>query len=633
MISVLTNTIKQTLTEKGIDEHINDVIDNKIFVEEELDKQADEYMQEIKKCCPLGYFLDDQYNCVSFRNYTDDVFVNTILEVGEKMKEKYVISSTSEWRRCPVQQRMEFEVVSIPSDRNSTVFVFSDIDVDYDVTEKIMKINEFSELQYSCLEVSSDYDSITALTCVNENHKLNFTGFIRKCCKEGLALSTDFSTCVPQDGIWVSPRKVIHHKTDRMTGSYTLISGHELCDENKTPVFEPVESITTDGHFKPSKSLDGVLLPYHCVDRVLHNDEGNQKVVAVICLQGGCESEVCVSKCCKKTEVLEHGEPRCEKANETSQLWTYHDKIYNDQLVLLAQRDLEGLEFGYQHNFLANYLLYPGFNPKCRHIVRLDRDSPIRILLNDSIFIEGRGITQDYCVDNRIEENGEIHEVVLMCNEAIDGEIEEHDEAVSSQKCLNVHIDVLRIANTISCLISCVFLIATFLVYMCLPDLNNLHGKIILSNVFTIFVVTLYLLLIYNGSQYLDEYVCIIVGYCGYFMTMSMFTWMTIMSFDLCWTFLRARAPNKSSATFKFVIYSITAWGLSAMMTFTVMILDMVIEEFEDQDSMFFARPNVGFEKCFIQDKAHGLYLHMPIMLLMLFNSSFFIITTLVLHR
>ena len=112
-----------------------------------------------------------------------------------------------------------------------------------------------------------------------------------------------------------------------------------------------------------------------------------------------------------------------------------------------------------------------------------------------------------------------------------------------------------------------------------------------------------------------------------------MFTWMTIMSFDLCWTFLRAKAPNKGSATFKFVIYSITAWGSSALMTFTVMILDLVIKDFEDQESIFFVRPNVGFEKCFIQDKAHGFYIHMPIMLLMFINGFFFIITTLTLHR
>ena len=30
-------------------------------------------------------------------------------------------------------------------------------------------------------------------------------------------------------------------------------------------------------------------------------------------------------------------------------------------------------------------------------------------------------------------------------------------------------------------------------------------------------------------------------GYLGYFFTLSMFCWMTVMSLDLCWTFLRAQ--------------------------------------------------------------------------------------------
>ena len=61
------------------------------------------------------------------------------------------------------------------------------------------------------------------------------------------------------------------------------------------------------------------------------------------------------------------------------------------------------------------------------------------------------------------------------------------------------------------------------------------------------------------------------IGYIGYFLTMSMFCWMTIMSFDLCWTFIRAKVPNKGSAAYKFSIYSCVAWGSSTVLTILVM--------------------------------------------------------------
>ena len=104
--------------------------------------------------------------------------------------------------------------------------------------------------------------------------------------------------------------------------------------------------------------------------------------------------------------------------------------------------------------------------------------------------------------------------------------------------------------------ISCVFLLVTFIVYISVPELDNLHGKIVLSNVATIFLLTAYILLVYNFSDTFSPLVCKVFGFSGYFFTMSMFSWMTVMSFDLCWTFMRAKVPRRGSATLKFILYS-----------------------------------------------------------------------------
>ena len=86
------------------------------------------------------------------------------------------------------------------------------------------------------------------------------------------------------------------------------------------------------------------------------------------------------------------------------------------------------------------------------------------------------------------------------------------------------------------------------------------------------------ILLVYNGSSYLHGVLCEFVGYSGYFLTMSMFCWMTIMSFDLCWTFKRAKVPSKDAAVQKFLIYSFVAWGASATMTLTIILADLVMD-------------------------------------------------------
>ena len=45
-------------------------------------------------------------------------------------------------------------------------------------------------------------------------------------------------------------------------------------------------------------------------------------------------------------------------------------------------------------------------------------------------------------------------------------------------------------------IVSLLFLLITFIVYVSVPDLFNLHGKIVVSNVTSIFFVTTYFLIV-----------------------------------------------------------------------------------------------------------------------------------------
>ena len=96
---------------------------------------------------------------------------------------------------------------------------------------------------------------------------------------------------------------------------------------------------------------------------------------------------------------------------------------------------------------------------------------------------------------------------------------------------------------------------------------------------------------------------------------------------------MRAKVPRKGAALLKFVIYSAVAWGSSAAMTVAVILADLEMEEKGEDEKQIFTKPNVGKQKCFLQDQSQGLYLHVPIMLLMIVNGIFFIITTITLYR
>jgi hypothetical protein len=56
------------------------------------------------------------------------------------------------------------------------------------------------------------------------------------------------------------------------------------------------------------------------------------------------------------------------------------------------------------------------------------------------------------------------------------------------------------------------------------------------------------------------------------------------------------------------------------------------MDDQSDNDQLF-TKPNVGKLKCFLEDDAQGIFLHLPSMVLMMINIIFFTITTTSLYR
>ena len=258
--------------------------------------------------------------------------------------------------------------------------------------------------------------------------------------------------------------------------------------------------------------------------------------------------------------------------------------------------------------------------------------APLHYVFTDGFFSDKEKIQRFpfICLDSSKNIDGEQILVAKVCESQYSLKREEGEgEGEGKKSCLGSYVETVRLANTISVGISCFFLLLTLLVYIKLPELNNLQGKIVLSNIVSILLVSVYLCLVYHLTSLLTPPQCQALGYLGYFATISMFAWMTIMSYDLFRTFQHSRLPGTNKSCLKFACYSVTGWGLSAVLTVLVLCLDLSTTS----PHPAVPRPAVGTSKCFLQDGALGLYLHLPVITLLSLNIAFFLATTATLYR
>ena len=344
-------------------------------------------------------------------------------------------------------------------------------------------------------------------------------------------------------------------------------------------------------------------------------------MVAVVCSPPSCSDlvpGVCVSKCCPEEEILLTDQPdkqaRCGAPLHHHQLWDNEAEIHDTDLVRIPGTD----DIVYSHHFLNTSL------QRCKALLIQPRNTSHLLITNGSLYSQEEGFKSDFCIDNSVNAEGDVVEIVTECYH---GDLKPEKLRGREESCLEKHAGTFRLVNTVSCSVSVVFLTITAGVYIFLPDLNNLHGKIILSNVLSITSFTVYLLFIYNTKYIFSNALCTFLGYFGYFSTMSMFCWMTIMSFDLCWMFRQPQVPRRDPMSRRFLVYSVVCWGSSMLITlglFAVDNNDTVIPRY---------KPNIGRGKCFLQNSSHGIFLHLPIFVLMVVNGIFFLFAILVLYR
>ena len=223
-----------------------------------------------------------------------------------------------------------------------------------------------------------------------------------------------------------------------------------------------------------------------------------------------------VVKCCAPSQLFSSSNRTCVEARDKADIWepTIVFRVQDGQLVPLSSRELANLTV--EGSFLEDF--YGVGN--CSDVYELDESEEWKLVEGGLLEHQGYGLNTGYCVDHELHPDGKVDTLVLRCLEGNTTQVKE--------ECINTQSSHLLVIFTVLGVISLIFLLVTLIVYVTVPDLFNLHGKIVVSNVSSIFLVTSYLLIVYNAPIPPGSMSCAVLGYAGYYTSMAMFAWMTV---------------------------------------------------------------------------------------------------------
>ncbi|XP_073843050.1 G-protein coupled receptor Mth2-like [Musca autumnalis] len=177
--------------------------------------------------------------------------------------------------------------------------------------------------------------------------------------------------------------------------------------------------------------------------------------------------------------------------------------------------------------------------------------------------------------------------------------------------------------NTYGMLLSVLFLIPTIVVHLLLKELRE--KKIFISYLIALTVGYSTLTLINVSHARFDTIGCSLIGYIGYYFLMAAFLWISVLCFDIWYTF----NSNAYNSARRFKIYSLYAWGLSGLMTGVV--IWSQLSDYVDE----IYKPGIGFEMCWLNTSKWSavIYLYGPNTIILIFSLITCIYVMKIMHR
>ncbi|XP_029641325.2 latrophilin receptor-like protein A [Octopus sinensis] len=160
----------------------------------------------------------------------------------------------------------------------------------------------------------------------------------------------------------------------------------------------------------------------------------------------------------------------------------------------------------------------------------------------------------------------------------------------------------------------------SIIVYLCIPDLRTLPGKLLVSLLSALFVAELLFLISsqVTASTVLCKSLAIVIHYSF----LASFFWMNVLSFDASYTFSGLTLlRSKGKGTKRFVLYSLYAW----ICPLVIVTISLVFEYIPGNHGL---SPEYGNGICWITNGKSLLWLFaFPVMLILCLNITAFILT------
>jgi hypothetical protein len=204
-----------------------------------------------------------------------------------------------------------------------------------------------------------------------------------------------------------------------------------------------------------------------------------------------CKIKPCIRKCCQRNEIRNR-EGICTSENLTqSEVDSFFQPIVFDLRTLEPNTDLNNVNnrFGVLYTQICmnnRYRLEPDEN---------NYDDRFFLLPNGSLHVPALKANLDhnaFCMDY-FEDPGAVFP--LLCFE---------QESIATK--------VMYTSYPVGMIISTIFMIITLIVYALLPELRNLHGKLLMCHVSSLLVAYIALALVQLGSSVIADWLCVTTG-------------------------------------------------------------------------------------------------------------------------
>ncbi|XP_034110846.2 G-protein coupled receptor Mth-like isoform X1 [Drosophila albomicans] len=371
--------------------------------------------------------------------------------------------------------------------------------------------------------------------------------------------------------------------------------------------FDTVKLLPTQKLANGSYKYENIIIPPEQTGEYDYEilQEGDREEVEKHLRGCACHLGTCIRFCCQKNALLVEDERKCSE-DITEEL--QYDPMVNITLnngTVVRRHVLN--EFIVQHDLPVPCSAH-------FHLDALNEANEGWTLFENGTLLRHYGLVslskQDYCLQPHPIWNPLTNETIL---------------SLVPHNCYDKQPSQL-IYNLLRFL-SIIFLVITIIVYLYFDKLRNLQGLCFVNYMICISVAFAGLLLDKHVSS-LSLIICQLNGYLGYFAVMAGFNWLTIISYDL-WASSKVNNYNvqRNDLRLKFCKYNKYAWGVAALLTLIIMILDGVLST---EDNRYLAvLPGVALYNCWVKvdDWSAMIYYFGIITLQLIFNLIMFTLT------